>query len=30
MAEMLKFKKGLHASLPETYTAGTVYVTTDE
>lgn len=30
MAEMLKFKKGLYASLPNTYTAGTVYVTTDE
>ena len=30
MAEMLKFKKGLHANLPTTPVAGTVYVTTDE
>ena len=27
---MLKFKKGLFANLPSTYSAGTVYVTTDE
>lgn len=30
MADMLKFKKGLHAALPETKSAGTIYVTTDE
>ena len=30
MAEMLKFKKGLFEALPETISAGTVYVTTDE
>lgn len=30
MADMLKFRKGLFADLPETKTAGTIYVTTDE
>lgn len=28
--ELLKFKKGLYANLPETMSAGTIYVTTDE
>lgn len=30
MADMLKFRKGLFADLPEAKTAGTIYVTTDE
>lgn len=30
MAELLNFKRGLHANLPTSVTPGTIYVTTDE